>query len=859
MLSEHFWSADTGVLLSSLESAPEGLTSAQALARMPVGAGRPTARKRAQDRYAARLRALLAQFKSPITIMMMVGAGISVFLGDLTEGMIILAIVCMGGLLGFWQESRADGIVEKLMGLLTMRIRVRRDGSETLVDRDSLVPGDIVLLQAGSAVPGDGVILVSNGLFADESALTGESFPAGKRPGVNPAEAPPHERSGAVFMGTHIISGTGSALMVQVGKDTVFGRISKGLQRPAPETAFERGSKRFGYLLLEFALALAVVIFALNVAFDRPVLDSLLFTLALAVGLTPQLLPAIQGITLSRGAARMAGKGVVVRRLSSIEDIGGMTILCTDKTGTLTEGEAGLRTAEDAWGGPGRNLRLYAYLNASLQSGYANPIDAVLCVDKVGGSEAYAKKDEVPYDFTRKRLSVAVAGPEGLILITKGALEGVLEACSWAEGGDGLPVGIAQVSGRIHERAEALGREGCRCLGIAYRKLDSDGGTGPGLERNLIFLGILAFQDPIKAGARSSLAALRDLGISVKMITGDNRVVAACVAREAGLRPERILVGGDIEGLGLLALSRKAARAEVFAEMDPGQKERIILALKKSGEAVGYLGDGINDAPALYAADVGISVDSAADSTKQAADIVLLRKDLHVLADGVREGRRAFANTLKYVFITSSANLGNMVAMAAASLFTPFLPMLPKQILFLNFLSDLPAMAIAGDRLDPEQVARPRHWDNREIQGFMIVFGLISSVFDILTFASLLAMHVEPDQFRTAWFLESLLSEVLVLLVIRTRRMSFRSLPGKGLMGLSALVGAVSLALPWIPQMKGLGFAPLTPRILLLLFAILSGYVVVSELAKRPFYARAAGNSGNPVKPRKSGKRNAAP
>jgi len=831
-LPEPFWSLEESKLFASLGSGPEGLSEAEA-ARRAVHV-RPAL---AAGQRLRRLMALLwSQFRSPITLLMLFGACLSMILGDIAEGGILLGIVVVAGALGFWQEKRASDTLLRLMGMLQLKVKVRRDGRMGEVPVDAVVAGDIVSLEAGSAVPGDGRILSANGFFVDESALTGESFPAEKHPGPSPAEALLHERSGSVFLGTHVVSGSAAIVLVAVGERTVFGEMSRGLAKPAPETAFERGTRRFGYLLLEFGMALSILIFAGNLLFHRPWLDSLLFTLALAVGLTPQLLPAIQSITLARGAGRMAKREVLVRRLSVIEDIGGMEILCTDKTGTLTRGEAGLEAVEDAFGSPAPKLRLYAYLNASLQSGYANPIDAMLRSDPMPGADGYLKRDEIPYDFSRKLLSVAVDGPEGGVLITKGALDRVLAACAWAESADGRVSSLDQARVGILRRAEELGRQGCRCLGVAWRKVEQKG--APLQESGLAFLGILAFRDPLKPDAAESLAEVRSLGIDVKMITGDNRVVAACIAREAGMLSDRILTGDEMARLSTAGLARRAARTEVFAEMDPGQKERIILALKAHGRSVGYMGDGINDAAALHAADVGISVEGASDVTQQAADLVLLRKDLKVLAEGVREGRRAFANTLKYVFITSSANLGNMVSMAGASLFTVFLPMLPKQILFLNLLSDLPAMAIASDRLDPEMVRGPRHWDNRAIQRFMIVFGLISSFFDFLTFGSLIAMHVPPAVFRTAWFMESLLSEVFVLLIIRTRRWAIRSRPGGALSALSLAVAVFACILPWLPGAVWMGFAPLPWSVIALLAAILVGYCLASEAAKRPFYAR---------------------
>ncbi len=837
MAEAAFWTLNAEALLRNLGSVPQGLTRSEAARRFSESG---TDRREAGRKSHSHLALWVAQFKSPIVILMMVGAILSIALGDLTEGSIILAIVAASGALGFWQEKRAADTIRLLLGMIQAKVDVKRDGIAVQVPTDAIVPGDIVLLEAGSAVPGDGLILECKDLFVDESALTGESFPAEKRPGPVASDAGPHERSGAVFLGTHVVSGTATVLVASVGAHTLFGGISQGLAKPPPDTAFEKGAKHFGYLLLEFALALSVLIFGLNVAFHRPVLDSLLFTLALSVGLTPQLLPAIQGITLARGAGRMARKEVVVRRLSAIEDVGGMTVLCTDKTGTLTRGVAGLEAAEDPLGADAPKLRLFAYLNAAFQSGYANPIDAVLRALPAEGAADYAKRDELPYDFSRKLLSIVVAGPDGEILITKGALDRVLANCVTAETADGRMLPIVEAKAVIAQRAEALGREGCRCLGVAYRRRQGSAPVTFADENGLAFLGLLAFRDPIKEDAAASLAELRTLGIAVKMITGDSRVVAAYIGERVGLRPDRILTGKEMDRLSRTALGHRVARVEIFAEMDPNQKERIILALKATGSSVGYLGDGINDAPALHAADVGISVDGAADVTTQAADIVLLKKDLKVLADGVREGRRAFANTLKYVFITSSANLGNMVSMAGASLFTSFLPMLPKQILFLNLLSDLPAMAIAEDSLDPEQVGGPRKWDNHEIQRFMIVFGLVSSTFDFLTFGSLLALRVPPDQFRTAWFLESLLSEVLVLLIIRTRRWSFRSRPGKALGVLSAGVAVFAVCLPWIPGASKLGLAPLPLNILILLGGILLAYGLASEAAKRPFYAKAA-------------------
>ncbi len=830
-----FWSRTAELSLRELGSGHNGLGSAEALRR--IAAEKPN---RLQARETATVLALLAaQFKNPITILMAVAAVLSIILGENTEGVLILIILGLSGFLGFWQEHHAAHTVRSLLNLLKVKVRVVRDGKESEIALDEVVPGDVAILEAGSSVPGDALILESTDLFVDESPLTGESFPVEKRAGPVGTDAGPHERTNSVYLGTHVASGMARVLIAAVGTGTEFGKISRVLTLRPPETSFEHGTKHFGYLLLEVALVLSLVIFSVNVAFHRPVLQSLLFTLALTVGLTPQLLPAIQGLTMARGAGRMAKKGVIVRRLSSIEDFGAMTVLCTDKTGTLTLGMAGLKSALDPWGKENERIRLFGYLNSSLQSGYSNPIDEVLKGLPHAGAEAYRKTDEVPYDFARRRLSVAVVGPDGPILITKGALDGILRICGSVAGPDGGLLPMGGLSAVIAAQAETLGAEGCRCLGVCYRSLLAGETVGHESEKEMVFLGLLVFVDPIKPDAVASLALLRDLGVGVKMITGDNRFVAAKIASEAGLRPDRVLTGGEMRLMSSQALVRRAPLVDVFAEMDPGQKERVIIALRKAGESVGYLGDGINDATALHAADVGISVDSAVDVTKQAADIVLMRKDLAVLADGVGEGRRAFANTLKYVFITTSANFGNMFSMAGASLFASFLPMLPRQVLLLNLLTDLPAMAIASDYLDPEQVRLPRRWNNKEIWHFMIVFGLISSCFDFLTFGTLLAMKVPPAQFRTGWFLESVLSELMILLIIRTQRWSFRSKVGKGMFRLCIGVAAVTLAIPYLPHAELLGFTALPVRVLLTLAGILAAYGLTSELAKRPFYRKA--------------------
>ncbi|MEO6098144.1 MAG: magnesium-translocating P-type ATPase [Fibrobacteria bacterium] len=832
-MAEPIWSRTPDSLFVELGGSSMGLEQAEAERR---GVARRS-RKAGANKDSILFAMILSQFRSPITLLLIFAAGLSLYLGDRVEGGLILAIIAVSGALQFWQERRAAVTVAKLTGMLKIHASVLRSGSFAEIPIDDVVPGDIVRLEAGSAVPGDALILESKDLYVDESPLTGESFPAEKHAGVVRADAGPAERSNALFLGTHAVSGTATALIASVGADTVFGAVSRNLAHRPPATAYELGFKRFGYLLLEIALAMALVIFAVNVSLHRPVLESMLFTLALTVGLTPQLLPAIQGITMSRGAARMASRQVIVRRLASIEDIGGMDVLCTDKTGTLTEGVTRLESALDAAGADSPWLRRCAYMNASAHTGYANPIDDILRLHPPDGIAEFRKLDEIPYDFTRKRMSVVVEMGGKRVLITKGAVDRILDICGSVAlaGSDVKPMVPARAG--IEGREESASRNGFRSLGVAFRELPPGEEASVAAERDMIFLGMLAFADPLKAGARDSLEVLRGLGIRMKLVTGDSRYVAAKIAVEAGFGSEAVLTGGEFRDMSRIAQAAAVERFDVFAEMDPNQKESVIAALKKAGHSVGFLGDGINDAASLHTADVGISVESAVDVTKQAADIVLLRKDLGVLADGVREGRRAFSNTLKYLFITTSANFGNMFSMAGASLFASFLPMLPGQILLLNVLSDLPAMAIASDRTDPEMTAAPRKWNLKEIQRFMLVFGLISSSFDFLTFGSLLWLRVEPGQFRTAWFLESVLSELLILLVIRTQRWSVRSPVGKGLLAATAVVAVTAVVIPYTPFAGLLGFSPLPFRLLLLIFGILAGYVLVSEFTKRPFFA----------------------
>lgn len=817
-----------------MDSSTQGLTADEAARRLSLG--NATMRKPTHTAWAL----LLNQFRSPLVLLLLAAMAISLSLGDRMDVLMVLAVVLMSTMLGFWQEYRASNAVAALLNLIQTKAKVLRDGSEIEIPVHDVVTGDITILNAGDTIPGDGLLIESKDLFVDESALTGESYPSEKNTGSVPVNAKQCERTNAVFEGTHVVSGTARALIMSTGTQTELGSISERLRLRAPETEFERGLRRFGELLIRVTLVFVIMIFAINVFFHRPVLESFMFALALAVGMTPELLPAIVSITLARGAKRMAEEHVIVRRLSSIENFGSMSVLCSDKTGTLTEGRVKLHAAVDSDGRESSSVRLHAVLNATFESGFTNPIDEALRSDTEVKTAGYTKFDEVPYDFIRKRLSVVVTNEanNGHLMITKGAFANVMATCT--------KVAIDKGEIPLDNMREALQRQfhdysiaGHRVLGIATRDVTGDPVINKDDERDMTFEGFLLFEDPPKPDVMTAINDLQNLGVSFKLITGDNQLVARYLSQSVGIKNPNLLTGSDLRQLSDAALVKRVGEIDIFAETEPNQKERILIALRKSGEVVGYLGDGINDASALHAADVGISVDSAVDVAKEAADIILMRRDLGVLARGVRNGRITFANTLKYIYITTSANFGNMFSMAGASFFMPFLPLLPKQILLNNFLSDLPALTIATDSVDPEQVSLPRRLDHHFIRRFMIAFGLVSSVFDYLTFGALLIVFRATEaQFQTGWFIESLMTELFIVMVIRTHRPFFRSKPGRILAIATLLVAATTITLPYTALGKIFGLVPLPWHIMFTLIGITTLYLLASELLKRFMFAR---------------------
>jgi len=701
-----------------------------------------------------------------------------------------------------------------------------------------------VLLSAGSLIPADGLLIEARDFFVNQAVLTGETFPVEKMPGVLPESVGLAGRTNVVFMGTNVRSGNAKALIVRTGLHTAFGHIASRLTLRPPETEFERGIRKLGYLLTEVMLLLVLGIFFFNVLFHKPVLDSLLFSIALAVGLTPQLLPAIININLSKGSQEMAKHGVIVRRLESIENFGSMDVLCTDKTGTLTQGVVQLDGSLDVNGEPSERVGLYAYLNARMQTGLPNPLDEAIVNKGAEGANEYSKVDEIPYDFIRKRLTVAVArNHDSHYMITKGALENVLGACSRVTVGDGEITLDTGQQAKLREKYQAWSAQGYRVLGVAVKSVGAqENPLSKKDETDMTFAGFLLFLDPPKEGVQETMRALAKLGVQLKVITGDNKLVAHHVGRVVGLGEAKVLTGCELDDLRDEAVWHAVEETTIFAEVDPNQKERIILALKKRGHVVGYMGDGINDAPSLHSADVGISVANAVDVAKEAADLVLLKQDLDVLREGIVQGRKTFANTLKYVFMATSANFGNMFSMAGASLFLPFLPMLPKQILLINFLTDLPEMTIAGDRVDDVFVERPRRMDINFIRHFMLIFGPLSSLFDFATFAVLLwLMKASEQSFQTGWFIESIFSAGMVVFAVRTRLPFLRSRPSRAMLAVTVPVMLISLWLPYSPLAEVLDLVPLSIPCVGVLLGIAVIYFISAESTKHWFYRKYGG------------------
>ena len=823
------WSCAESELLRRLNSTPSGLSAVEAAARRrhaarPLGVRRTTAAE-----------LILRQFRNPIVIILLGVAVVSGVLGEGTQSAIVVTIVIASGALGFAQERGAMRAVHALLDTVSVHADVLRDGREVEVSVADVVPGDVVVLRAGDVVPGDARVIFANQLRLDEAALTGESYPRRKQPGIVPDAARLADRSNMVHHGTYVATGEGRVLVTSTGVDTEIGRIAGEIAERHLPTAFERGITHFGFMLMRATAVLVGGIFLVNVIMRRPVIDSVLFSLALAVGLTPQMLPAIVTLSMSRGAVSMARKKVIVKRLDAIEDVGCLDVLCTDKTGTITVGSVALHSCVDYLGREAAAVGEWAWLTSKFQRGFPNPLDDAILAGNHAAPESWSYVGEVAFDFMRKRMSVVVERGDETFLVAKGALEPLLECCTRVETPSGeISLDDARVD--VITTFERLSRDGYRVLGVARRSIPREAAIDSGAERHLTLVGLLTFADPVKAGVDEAVRTLDSLGVRVRMITGDNRLAAAHVAGAIGLDPARYATGAQVEATPDAQLLRLVEDTHFYVEVDPIQKERIVRAYSKAGHTVGFLGDGINDAPALHAADVGVSVEGAVDVAKQTADLVLLNKDLLVLAAGIEQGRKIFANTLKYVHVTTSANFGNMLSLVAATLFLPYLPLLPLQILLLNFLSDIPGISIATDNVDPEQLRRPRAWNIANVRYFMIVFGLMSTVFDLATFAVLrLGINADAMTLRSGWFVESTLTELAALLMLRTTRPVWRSRPSTALLSSSVVVGMLTVVVPFTPIAGSLGFRAPSVAVVVALVGLTAGYVLVSELLKNRF------------------------
>ncbi|NWG30783.1 MAG: magnesium-translocating P-type ATPase [Rhodocyclaceae bacterium] len=788
-----------------------------------------------------RERALLVQFvlrfRNPLVLILLAASFVTALTGDAAGAAIIGVIVLMSVTLDFVQEYRAGRAAERLAQRVAVTATVLRDGALREVPVVEIVPGDVVRLTAGDLVPADGRVLEARDFFVNQAQLTGEPYPVEKRAVAGEAAGD----EAAVFMGSSVVSGAATVLIERTGPATELGRIADSLDRAPPPTAFERGTRHFGMLIMRLTMLLVLFTLLVNLAFARPLLESFLFAVALAVGLTPELLPMVVSVTLARGAQRMAARQVIVKRLSAIQDMGAMDVLCTDKTGTLTEAKIRLERHIDATGQPSQRVLELAYLNSLFESGLKSPLDEAILAHGEIDVAGWRKVDEVPFDFERRRVSVLAEKDGGRILAVKGAPEDILALSTAYEMADGTIVPLTETAReRIAAVFEALGDEGFRALGIAWRAVPPDHPHAVVTdETELTFAGFAAFLDPPKASAAAAIAHLAKSGVAVKILTGDNERVTRHVCRELAIPVTGVLTGQEIAQLGDEALDARVDEVNLFCRVTPAQKNRILLALKRRGHAVGYLGDGINDAPSLHTADVGISVDGAVDVAREAADLVLLSHDLDVLHDGIREGRRTFGNVMKYIMMATSSNFGNMFSMAAATLFLPFLPMLPMQILLNNLLYDVSEIPLPLDRVDAEELARPRRWDMGFIRNFMLAVGPVSSLFDFFTFYLLMVvLEASETLFRTGWFVESIATQVLVIFVIRTRRNPLLSRPHPALALTSLGVVGLALLLPFTPLAGLLGFTPLPPLFFLLLAGLLVAYLCLVELVKRRFFHR---------------------
>jgi Mg2+-importing ATPase len=836
-------------VLSRLKTSESGLSPQEVQSRLATYGPNKLAEK--QKRTG--LVEILYHLRNPLVLILLIAGLISGFVGDVTDAVVIFSIVLLSIVLDVYQESKAQNAAEALKERVTTKATVLRSGVKQEVKLSEIVPGDVVYLTAGDLVPADSRLISTKDLNLNQSALTGEAFPVEKNAAPLSASTPELTSwNNYVFMGTSVVSGTGTAVVVKTGSLTEYGKIAKELVANTPETEFEKGLRRFGALMTEVTLFLVVFVFFVNAFFfsgSRSILQSLLFAVALAVGLTPELLPMIMSINLSRGAVAMSKKGVIVKRLASIQNFGNMDVLCTDKTGTLTENKLSLNEYQDLEGKEAPKVLMYGYFNSVFDAGLKSPLDDAVLQYKQFDVTGVRKIDEVPFDFIRRRISVVVEYEGQRLLISKGAPEEILKVCTYCETDENSTDLTNVGQGKFEQKYNALSAQGYRVLAVAYKKVKDDR-THYSIsdETDMVFLGFLSFLDPPKESAKESIRLLERDGVELKVVTGDNELVTKTTCEQLGFNIKGVILGNDIAQLQNDALARVVEDNNIFARVNPAQKDRVINALRTNGHVVGYIGDGINDAPSLKTADVGISVENAVDVAKESADLILLRPDLTVLDQGVLEGRKTFGNTMKYIMMAVSSNFGTMFSVAGASLFLNFLPMTATQILLNNLLYDLSEATIPTDNVDEEYIEKPKKLDISYIRRFMVIFGPVSSIFDFLTFFLMLEVFKSAvpallfvSVFQTAWFVESLSTQTLVVFVLRTRKTPFyKSKPGRYLLMSSLAVVAVAFILPYTPLGSVFKFSPSPATFYPALAGLIAAYLLLVEIVKKWFTKRYA-------------------
>lgn len=830
--SNNFWQFDATYWIKQLNTSENGLSDS--LAKKILAQSQQ--HQKTTSGFKKDILLFIGQFKSPLMLLLIGAVILSAFLGDTSDVFIILFIVISTGLMSFFQERNASKVVEKLQSMISLKCDVLRDGVSKEIPATEVVQGDIILLNAGDMIPADCLLLESVELNVNEASLTGESYPVRKEVGILEEHTELVKRTNCLWEGTNVVSGNAKALVITTGVNTIFGSIAQSASTVV-ETTFEKGIKDFGFFLMKITLVLSFFILIVNLLNHKSIIESALFALALAVGMAPELLPAITTIAMSAGAKRMLAKKVIVKKLASIQNLGEINLLCTDKTGTITEGAIKVTKIVDGFNVESTLVKELAYWNAYFESGYANPIDDALKSMQIVSELKPQKIGEVPYDFIRKRLSIAIQTDDDKQIICKGAFAQIISICSQVQLSNGTIEDIATHKSVIESNYTQFGKDGLRAIAVCFRK-SSQVQLTKEEEKNMVFAGFVLLEDPVKKGIVETIDQLQNLHINLKIITGDNKNVAQSIAYQIGIKKPVVMTGEQLLNTSPEALKLLVKKTHIFAEVEPQQKERIIQALRKS-YTVAYMGDGINDVSAINAADVGISVSNAVDVAREAADFVLLEKDLSVLVDGILEGRKTFANTLKYIFINTGSTFGNMFSVAIASLLLPFLPMLPKQILLTNFITDFPYLMVASDNVDEEQLDKPGKWNLKFIRNYMIVFGIHSSLFDVLTFLTLLyVLKVKETAFQTGWFVESILTELFILFIIRTHKNFFKSKPGKYLFLLSVLGLILTLGLPYSFLAAEIGITPIPIYNLSILLTIVLLYVVTADILKVWFFKK---------------------